>query len=116
MLFRSVALINTNASTTQFLRGDGTWAIPPGGGGGGVSSVGLVAPTGFSVSGSPITSSGDLTLDFASGYALPTTASQANWDSAYSQRLQWDGGATNLNASTGRSSLGLGNVAQINTT
>ena len=87
-----------------------------GSGSGSVTSVGLVAPTGFSVSGSPITSSGDLTLGFASGYALPTTASQANWDSAYSQRLQWDGGATNLNASTGRSSLGLGNVAQINTT
>lgn len=42
-----------------------------------------------------------------SGYAIPTTASQTNWDSAYTQRLQWDGGSTNLVAATGRTSLGL---------
>lgn len=39
-----------------------------------VSSVGFVAPTGFSVSGSPITSSGDITLAYASGYQGFTTA------------------------------------------
>lgn len=32
-----VAAINTNASTTQFLRGDGTWATPAGGGSGDVT-------------------------------------------------------------------------------
>lgn len=48
-----------------------------------VSSVALSAPTGFTVSGSPITTSGTLALDFAAGYSLPTTASQANWDTAY---------------------------------
>ena len=31
----------------------------------------------------------------------------SNWDSAYSERRQWDGGATNLNASNARTSLGL---------
>lgn len=36
----------------------------------------------------------------------------ANWDSGYSERRQWDGGATNLNATTGRTSLGLGSAAQ----
>jgi hypothetical protein len=41
-------------------------------------------PTGFSVSNSPITTSGDLTVAFASGYSLPTTAKQSQWDSAYS--------------------------------
>jgi hypothetical protein len=40
------------------------------------------------------------------GYAIPTTASQTNWDTAFTQRLQWDGGATNLVAATGRTSLG----------
>lgn len=45
-----------------------------------------------------------------SGYAIPTTASQTNWDSGYNQRLQWDGGATNLVAATGKTSLGIGNV------
>ena len=49
-----------------------------------VTSIGLSAPTGFSVSGSPVTSSGTLTLAFASGYSLPTTTKQGQWDSAYS--------------------------------
>lgn len=40
------------------------------------------------------------------GYSIPTTASQTNWDSAYSERRQWDGGSTNLVAPTGRTSLG----------
>jgi len=48
-----------------------------------VSSVALSAPTGFTVSGSPITTSGTLALAFAAGYSLPTTASQTNWDTAY---------------------------------
>jgi hypothetical protein len=52
-----------------------------------VTSVGLSAPTGFSVSGSPVTSSGTLALAFASGYSLPTTASQTNWDTAYTNRI-----------------------------
>jgi len=45
--------------------------------GGTVTSVGLSAPTGFSVSGSPITSSGTLSLSFSSGYSL-LTSSQAS--------------------------------------
>lgn len=57
-----------------------------GSGSGSVTSVGLSAPTGFSVSGSPVTSSGVLGLSFASGYSLPTTAKQGQWDTAYSQR------------------------------
>lgn len=48
-----------------------------------VTSVGLSAPTGFSVSGSPVTGSGTLALTFASGYSLPTTAKQGQWDTAY---------------------------------
>ena len=34
------------------------------------------------------------------------TDNSTNWDSAYTQRLQWDGGSTNLVAATGRTSLG----------
>jgi hypothetical protein len=52
-----------------------------------VTSVALSAPTGFSVSGSPITTSGTLALSFATGYSLPTTASQTNWDTAYTNRI-----------------------------
>ena len=71
-----------------------------------VTSVSASVPTGFSVSGSPVTTSGTIAISFASGYALPTTAKQAEWDSAYSDRLKWDGGATGLTAATGRASLG----------
>jgi hypothetical protein len=75
-------------------------------GGGTVTSVAMTVPTGLAISGSPITSSGTLALTMASGYAIPTTASQTNWDTAYSERQQWSGTATNLVASTGRTSLG----------
>jgi hypothetical protein len=43
----------------------------------------MTVPTGFAIGGSPITSSGTLALSFASGYSLPTTAKQTEWDSAY---------------------------------
>ena len=48
-----------------------------------VTSIGLSVPTGFSVSSSPITTSGTLGISFASGYSLPTTAKQTNWDTVY---------------------------------
>lgn len=74
--------------------------------GGTVTSVGMTVPTGLSVSGSPITSSGTLALTYAAGYSIPTTSSQTNWDTAFTDRLKWDGGSTGLVAATGRTSLG----------
>ena len=52
-----------------------------------VTSVGLSAPTGFSVSGSPVTSTGTLALSFDTGYSLPTIVKQNNWDTAYNTRI-----------------------------
>ena len=51
--------------------------------GGSVTSVGMTVPTGLSITGSPITSSGTLGLTFASGYSIPSDASQSNWNTAY---------------------------------
>jgi hypothetical protein len=48
-----------------------------------VTSVAATVPTGFAISGSPVTTSGTLAIAFDTGYALPTTASQGNWDTAY---------------------------------
>ena len=48
-----------------------------------VTSVAMTVPTGLSVSGTPITSSGTLAVSLASGYSIPTTAKQTNWDTAY---------------------------------
>lgn len=51
-----------------------------------VTSVALSVPTGLSVTGSPITSSGTLAISLTSGYSIPKTAKQTQWDTAYSQR------------------------------
>ena len=48
-----------------------------------VTSVAMSVPTGLSVSGSPITASGTLALSYTSGYSIPTTAKQTNWNTAY---------------------------------
>ena len=42
------------------------------------------------------------------------TDNTANWDTAYTDRNKWDGGATGLVAATGRTSLGLGTFAVAN--
>lgn len=80
-------------------------------GSGTVTSVDMTVPTGLTVTGNPVTTTGTLALAYAAGYAIPTTAKQANWDTAYSERNQWDGGSTGLVAATGRTSLGLGTAA-----
>lgn len=56
----------------------------PSAGLGSVTSVALTAPVGFSVSGSPVTTSGTLALSFDTGYSLPTNTKQSQWDTAYS--------------------------------
>ena len=81
-------------------------------GGGTVTSVAMTVPTGLSISGSPITTSGTLALTFASGYSIPTDTNQTNWSTAYTQTQQWNGGSTNLVAATGRTSLGGTTVGQ----
>ena len=69
------------SSTTDGVR---SW-IPPatGGGGGTVTSVGLSVPTGLSISGSPITTSGTLAITLATGRTIPTTTEMANAGTAY---------------------------------
>jgi len=62
-----------------------SWATVSGGGGSGtVTSVAMSVPTGLSVSGSPITTDGTLAVSYTAGYAIPTTAKQTEWDTAYS--------------------------------
>jgi hypothetical protein len=93
---------------TQDLLANRTWNV------GTVTSVGLAVPTGFT-SGAAVSSSGNLTLGFDVGYSLPTNVKQGQWDTAFNERNQWDGGATGLVAATGRASLGLGSMALENT-
>lgn len=69
----------TDATTSTFQVYNGA----NGTGSGTVSSVALTVPTGLTVTGSPITTSGTLAISLASGYSIPTTSSQSNWDTAY---------------------------------
>jgi hypothetical protein len=52
-----------------------------------------------------------IAVSTGSAWGTSLTDNSANWDSAYTDRLKWDGGATGLTASTGRTSLGLGTAA-----
>jgi len=52
-------------------------------GSGSVTSVGVTVPTGLSVSPSTITTSGTFAISLASGYSIPTTSSQSNWNTAF---------------------------------
>ena len=67
--------------TTFDLSANRTWNV------GTVTSVNMSVPTGFAIGGNPITTSGTLAVSFAAGYSLPTNASQANWDTAYNNRI-----------------------------
>lgn len=69
-------------NTNQYVRGDGSLATLPTGTGS-VTSVDMTVPTGLTISGNPITNSGTLVLGYATGYTIPTTAKQTNWDTAY---------------------------------
>jgi predicted heme/steroid binding protein len=63
--------------TSYDLSADRSWSV------GTVTSIGLTLPTGFSVSPASITSSGTFAVSFSSGYSLPTTVKQSNWDDSY---------------------------------
>ena len=67
-----VLAVNAGATDVEWVSAGGT-----------VSSVALTVPTGLSVSGSPITTSGTFAVAFASGYSIPTTSAQSNWNTAY---------------------------------
>lgn len=76
--------------------------------GGTVTSVGLSVPTGFAVSGSPVTTSGTLGLSFASGYSLLTSAqatSISNIPTATSQLTNDNGFITSSSVPTATSQL-----------
>ncbi len=77
--------IGTNGQILTLASGVPSWAAATAGTG--VTSVAMTVPTGLSISGSPITSSGTLALSLASGYSIPSTSSQTNWDAAYTNRI-----------------------------
>ena len=77
-------VVITSASTNQLLKFNGTnWVNATVGGSGTVTSVDMSVPTGLTVSGNPVTTAGTLAVTYSAGYAIPTTAKQTEWDTAY---------------------------------
>lgn len=88
-----------NTSTgdaTKFLNQQGSWVVPSGTGSG-LTSVGLSMPTGFSVSGSPLTSNGTLSVSW-SGYV--PTANLGSGTASSSTYLRGDGTWATVTAAT----------------
>ena len=83
----------------QFFNGVGNWAVPAGGGD-------VLAPATNSNGYIPLWNGAD-SKTLADGIANGS----ANWNTAYSDRFKWDGGATGLTPATGRTSLELGSAA-----
>lgn len=82
------ALTCLNTGTSGYIlsstgSGDPSWVSTAGLGFGSVSSVGMTVPTGFTISGSPITTTGTLGLLMDTGYFVPTTTRATTWDTAY---------------------------------
>lgn len=64
---------NPTGTTSQYLRGDGSAAAFPAIPAGTVTNVGMTVPTGLSVAGSPVTSSGIMAITYTTGYQGYTT-------------------------------------------
>ena len=81
----------TNTGKYKIGTGAATWSslsyFTSGAASGTVTSVALSTPTGLTTTGSPVTTSGTLAVAFTAGYSIPTTSSQTNWDSAYTNRI-----------------------------
>mgnify|MGYP003644570539 CR=1 FL=1 len=96
--------VRYNTTTNEFEFYENNVWVSYGEGDGSVTSVAMTVPTGLSVSGSPITGAGTLGVTYASGYSIPTNASQATWDTAYTlatTAVQSVSGTTSQITSTG---------------
>lgn len=67
--------------TSFDLSANRSWSV------GTVTSVGVSVPTGLLVSNTPITGSGTIGISLQTGYSIPTTAKQTEWDTAYTNRI-----------------------------
>jgi hypothetical protein len=82
----ATSIKKSGGTSSQFLKADGSVDSTTYGTGT-VTSVAMSVPTGLSINGSPITTSGTLALSLSAGYSIPTTSSQGTWDTAYNRSL-----------------------------
>lgn len=98
-------VLQSTGTTTQWVS-TSSLGIAGGSGSGTVTSVNMTVPTGLSVTGGPITSSGTFAVTLTSGYNIPLTASTTDWNSFYAtpssritagSNLAWSGNTLNFN-------------------
>jgi hypothetical protein len=83
----SLAVTGTTTKTITLTQQDGGTVSGNFTDNGSVTSVGMTVPTGLSISGQPITTSGTLALSYASGYSIPTDIKQNEWNTAYNDKI-----------------------------
>jgi hypothetical protein len=91
----------SGGSSSEFLKADGS-----------VDSNSYLTSLGTAILDGDFTVSG-LMKRSSDGVYTSVTDNSSNWNTAYTDRNKWDGGATGLNAATGRASLGLGTAATV---
>jgi hypothetical protein len=110
----SVALDTTDVTVLSRQRAANTYQVKL------ISASNIKTINGTTILGSgDITTSGSMVypgvgipLSTGSAWGTSITNNSANWNSAYTNTLHWDGSSTGLTAATGRTSLGLGTAAQ----
>jgi len=94
------ATFASSVTATNFVKSNGT------------SAQYLMADGSVTTStGSMVYPGAGIALSTGSAWGTSITNNSANWNTAYDDRMKWDGGSTGLTAATGRTSLGLGNSA-----
>jgi len=77
-----------------------------------IATVSGIGSVGTGVYPNPVYPDAGIALSTGSSWASSITNNSANWNTAYSDRLKWDGGSTGLTAATGRTSLGGSTIGQ----
>jgi hypothetical protein len=73
-----------------------------------ISGIGSVS----SAQGNPIYPEAGIALSTGTTWTTSITNNSSNWNTAFTDRLKWDGGSTSLVAATGRTSLGGTTIGQ----
>jgi hypothetical protein len=77
-----------------------------------VATVSGIGSVGSAQGGNPIYPEAGIALSTGTTWASSITNNSSNWNTAFTDRLKWDGGSTDLIASTGRTSLGGSTIGQ----
>ena len=77
-----------------------------------VATVSGIGSVGSAQAGNPVYPDAGIALSTGSTWASSITNNSSNWNTAFTDRLKWDGGSTDLNATTGRASLGGTTIGQ----